>query len=414
MEADRISRWNRVVTRGRRFIAEVDGLRFLAIASVVLFHLKSDTQFYLVRLPATQGRAPNLTGFEELLIRVLDLGQYGVQLFFVLSGFLLALPFARWRFGKGPRPGLRAYFLRRLTRLEPPYIAAMLLVFLVTIAGAAAAIALSRMGLRSSSLHEIPNHLPSLLASLVYQHNLLFGRASTVNPVAWSLEVEVQFYVLAPLLAMVFAIRNTRLRRSILLAALLAAPLWRALAYPRGSELLRLSLPGQIEFFLTGFLLVDLYLLDWGEEPSRGAIWDAIGFAGWAALAVLLWTGRHPWLIAPAIGIAYTGAFKGRLTGAMITRPVITVIGGMCYTIYLLHYALISNLGALLQSMRWGSTFSGRLVVEALLSLPAVVVVTLGFFSWLERPCMDPAWPAKLAEWTRAKLRRSYRPSTAP
>ena len=43
--------------------------------------------------------------------------------------------------------------------------------------------------------------LPHLLASLGYVHNIVYGVPSTINVVAWSLEIEVQFYILAPALA---------------------------------------------------------------------------------------------------------------------------------------------------------------------------------------------------------------------
>ena len=50
-------------------------------------------------------------------------GFAGVDVFFVLSGFLLALPFARHALGAGPRPHLGRYFRRRLLRVFPAYYA---------------------------------------------------------------------------------------------------------------------------------------------------------------------------------------------------------------------------------------------------------------------------------------------------
>jgi peptidoglycan/LPS O-acetylase OafA/YrhL len=44
-----------------------------------------------------------------------------------------------------------------------------------------------------------------------------------VNPVAWSLEIEVQFYLLVPLLALLFSISNTQARRAVLLLGMLMA-----------------------------------------------------------------------------------------------------------------------------------------------------------------------------------------------
>jgi len=79
-----VGRLGRIVTRGRGFIAEVDGLRFVAISAVVLYHLSQHT---LTRLMDGASVLPG----ERWLTELLDLGHYGVQLFFVLSGFLLVL-----------------------------------------------------------------------------------------------------------------------------------------------------------------------------------------------------------------------------------------------------------------------------------------------------------------------------------
>lgn len=116
-------------TTSGRFIAEVDGLRFIAIALVVFFHVH-DYLFTKFRLPAGN------VGSEDLLDRIAATGHYGVHLFFIISGFVLALPFAAHQLSDRPAVKLRAYFVRRLTRLEPPYILAML--------GLAAAIVVTR------------------------------------------------------------------------------------------------------------------------------------------------------------------------------------------------------------------------------------------------------------------------------
>lgn len=66
-----VRRWGRIITRGRRFIAEVDGLRFVAISAVVLYHVSQHT---LTRHMAGASVQPE----ESLLTKLLDLGHYGV------------------------------------------------------------------------------------------------------------------------------------------------------------------------------------------------------------------------------------------------------------------------------------------------------------------------------------------------
>ena len=374
----------RIITRGRRFIPEVDGLRFVAITAVVLYHLSGYT------------RTKHMTGGaigpgEAWFPQVLGLGRYGVQLFFVLSGFLLAMPFAKWRLHLGDKPSLRKYYLRRLTRLEPPYIVSMLLLFLGGVAALGRTVGLS--------------HSWNLVASLFYQHNLIYGDGSVINYVAWSLEVEVQFYLLAPFLASVFSISGTAVRRSLLAVAIVAIPMARELVPAVIAQRVGLSLPWFLEFFVAGFLLAEFFLIDWKEQPTLLFRYDLASFTGWSAILILLLSRRFAALMAPAVLLAYVGAFRGRASSWLLSLPAITAVGGMCYSMYLLHYAIISITGRFANRLLWGNSFSARLALEAIFAIPAILVATLAFYLVLERPCMDPTWPLKL----RLLLRRHHR-----
>src|SRR2546430_10891084 len=109
-----LARLSRRTTSGR-YIPEIDGLRFVCIGLVLLFHVRATLGFL---------RGPEVRGFHGhgLLDAILGQGQFGVELFFVISGFVLALPFVAHHVQSGPKPSLRRYYARRLTRLEPPYL----------------------------------------------------------------------------------------------------------------------------------------------------------------------------------------------------------------------------------------------------------------------------------------------------
>ena len=64
--------------------------------------------------------------FDNWFFSLLRTGHVGVQLFFIISGFVVALPFAMHHLADGKKVNLRRFFLRRLTRIEPPYMIALI------------------------------------------------------------------------------------------------------------------------------------------------------------------------------------------------------------------------------------------------------------------------------------------------
>ena len=166
----------------------------------------------------------------------------GVELFLAISGFILGVPFASHYLKGTPRVNLRRYFVRRLTRLEPPYI-----INLIVLAGVL-------MVVMHESIREI---LPHLAASVCYLHNLIYRGKSTINGVAWSLEVEIQFYLLVPLLACLFGIRGSTRRRGVIMTLKFLCAL---LTIKLAQTPLQASILYYLPFFLAGFVLCDLHL----------------------------------------------------------------------------------------------------------------------------------------------------------
>jgi peptidoglycan/LPS O-acetylase OafA/YrhL len=102
--------------------------------------------------------------------------------------------------------------------------------------------------------HTFDTLLPSFLASLIYSHNLIFHHVPLLTVVAWSLEVEIQFYVLAPFLFKILYFPATYLR--ILLTGLIVLFVTLQHFYPP----LFLSLYGNVQHFLIGILIADFYV----------------------------------------------------------------------------------------------------------------------------------------------------------
>jgi peptidoglycan/LPS O-acetylase OafA/YrhL len=363
----------RRITSTGRFIPEVDGLRFIAIFLVFVYHLGGDI--------SRHSSAAVVQSMETDWVVLLTRGfNVGVPLFFAISGFILSLPFAEaYRERRAP-VSLGSYFLRRLTRLEPPYLIALLLLFVLKIA---------------TSRGTASGLLPSLLASSVYTHNAFFGRASDINIVAWSLEIEVQFYILAPLLATVFLIGRDSMRRAVLATAILLTTGLSRLAWLHAP--LQFSLLAYAQFFLAGFVVTEFYLES--RTRTRRWHWDCGWAAAWVALLGCRVFGGdayewvQPWLIVLLFICAILGVAANRL----ITNQWIVTIGGMCYSIYLLHNYVIAAAGFVTEPLGQSAAFPVRLLVQIAVMSPIVLVVGALYFRLVERHFMSPDW---LSQWS--------------
>jgi peptidoglycan/LPS O-acetylase OafA/YrhL len=249
----------RRITSGATWIPEIDGLRFVAIAAVVIYHIGGQTM-------SKSGVAWTTQAWYLPIMHFFLNGSRGVQLFFVISGFILGRPFARQHLLGEKRVKLGDYYLRRVTRLEPPYILNLLILTL--------AIALY--------MHTPwPALLTHLLASVFYLHGLSYREVSWINGVTWSLEIEIQFYIFVPLLVLLYRIRKTSLRRGVFLAAILFFSVFEKWAFaqnftsPRESILYETVIVS-LQFFLSGLLLSDIYLTSLPQWRPN-ILWDVAG-----------------------------------------------------------------------------------------------------------------------------------------
>lgn len=319
---------------------------------------------------------------------VIEFGAYGVHLFFVLSGFILALPFCKAARGGTP-VDLKKYLWRRVTRLEPPFLLSTVLFFVADVL---------------TKKYSFGDGLPHLWATLTYTHELFYGRGSTINNATWTLEVEVQFYLLMPLIAGVLWLKPL-VRRSLLVAAIVFFSLngdWLPLEHKR--TILRFA-----QYFLAGILLADLRTSGvlrssptWtGDVPALLAT-VACPFVGWMHHHHTTVTAM-PWLLAM---VCYS-ALQGRLSSRLLSWGAIPLIGGMCYSLYLYHGKTLAILvHGFLARRDWFGFFTGDVLFVCFATYPFVIVVGAFFYLLIEKPCMAPDWPTRLRDWATGKLSR--------
>jgi peptidoglycan/LPS O-acetylase OafA/YrhL len=381
-----LARFSRKTSSGK-FIPEIDGLRFIAISWVFVYHVIG----YVYK---TVG---SLNPSNDIFFLLGWRGPYGVHLFFIISGFILAMPFASHFLKGAPPVSLRGYFLRRLTRLEPPYIIMLTLLFPVA------------MIVKHISFAALAPHYGS---SLFYSHFLFFPPdvSNPINGVIWSLEIEVQFYILAPLLATLFFKIGSKWLRRFAIVVVMAV----AVAVQNSNVLFSLwpnfehTLLNYIQYFLVGFLLVDIYLLDWKEQPKHHIAWDLVNLMVWPALIVMLYNDKNnfvQFLIPVAFFMIICSVFSGKYINKLWTMPLIVTIGGMCYTIYLLHYPIISALVNVTTKFRITNLGLVNIPIQLLVMTPVVMIASGIYFVMIERPCMDKNWPSRLYRYLSTQNR---------
>jgi peptidoglycan/LPS O-acetylase OafA/YrhL len=243
---------------------------------------------------------------------------------------------------------------------------------------------------------------PHFFASLFYVHNVVFGTMSPISPPTWSLEVEVQFYLLAPLLASVFLIRSAVYRRGLLVIVTFALALV-SQVYFSANQRVVLSLAGNLQYFSAGLLLCDFFV----TRPFRFIptyVWDCLGIG---ALIPLLWNESCWTIVLFPFGalIVYLAGLHGHFVRRFFATPFVSIAGGMCYSVYLTHGSILAMVAtALARAHIAALPVTLQLLVVVGTSLLAAFLVGTAFFLVIERPCMDPLWPRKVL----ATLRRRY------
>ncbi|HET7641633.1 MAG TPA: acyltransferase, partial [Ktedonobacteraceae bacterium] len=158
-------------------IAILDGLRAFACLIVIWYH---------INLTPVDLHIWNLQPFAHpLLNSFLYFGKFGVTLFFVLSGFLLFLPFAKALLFEKTWPSVRRFYLRRVFRIVPAYYLSLILIVLL----------FQRQYLQ-------PQHWKELGLFFVFLMDSSHATFKQLNAPFWTLAIEWQYYMLMPLLVL--------------------------------------------------------------------------------------------------------------------------------------------------------------------------------------------------------------------
>lgn len=344
---------------GKR-IPELDGLRGIAILLVISFHYLNNQ---LLHASSSIGRA---------ICQMTSFGWAGVDLFFVLSGFLIGSILVR---NKHSNNFFSTFYIRRVVRIIPNYYLLMGVFFIVMLLPFFAG---------SGYLHKT-NNIPWWSYMLLVQNFYMAAFHSLGNDainVTWSICIEEQFYLVFPLI--VFLLPKMWLPYILGLAIIMASVIRSHYDHwiPR-----YVLLPCRMDSIAFGALIA--YFNE--EYPFAQIMKRFKGIFGMVmALDILvclflfykykdLGVNKHFFLAIIFSGSLIAAlAYKNTLYGAILRNKILNWIGSVSYSLYLFHYIILALLEYAILHYEGGVMLSGPRDF-------GVSVLALGFsffFAW--------------------------------
>jgi peptidoglycan/LPS O-acetylase OafA/YrhL len=289
-----------------RRIEFLDGLRAIAVLSVVAFH----TAAHNTSLLASASKP---------VLDVLRQGCHGVDLFFVISGFCLSYPVLLHARGGHPAPffDICSFAARRVVRIVPPYYAAI---------GVLLILAASLTALHAPLPAGMPQH--GFSAADVLRQGLFFdANVRFLNDVFWTLAVEFRWYFLFPI-ALWLWLRSPKAFGLIGIGAVFAAFATRA-------QSVDLAV---LPTFMLGIAAAELYLRNYAVVRILALPVFAIALATayvTGQTTYFEWSASPFWGLAAFCFVVAVGAL--RPLRALLSIKVLAGIGFASYGIYLIH-----------------------------------------------------------------------------
>lgn len=393
-------------------LPELDGVRAFACLSVIQYHI-----IYL--FSKQEHHLPIIS--DAPVFGILNAGWSGVTLFFVLSGFLLFLPYVRALLDSTILPAAGTFYLRRVLRILPAYYASLGLLILF-----------------SHPEFLQPDHLPGLglFITFLMDAPLTYQR---INGPFWTLAIEWQYYMLLPLLVWGFSFlvrrgKTGRQRLQLIIICLLAMLLWglatryvgryyelhpnQTLWMPRpildGILLVIYGSTGKyFEDFAIGMLIATLFAtvrsqhapIQLGRVLRQISLWLlAIGvmvlffMCTWDGFPFKLsslhpYIGTHNWLIELGYGLGFGLCVTGILFGPQWLKSAcawapLRWIGTISFSLYIWHVPLM----VWFRDMIIAPLHTGSLLTYALYWVSVYILITpVSFLSYrfIEQPWMQ-------------------------
>jgi peptidoglycan/LPS O-acetylase OafA/YrhL len=311
----------------------IDLLRGVAIFFVLMNHV--NMRLYLAKVPYTKGLP------DQLVSTLVWKGQYAVQMFFALSGFLITTTALR-RWGSLGRVDIRDFYVLRFARIAPLLLLLLLVLSALHLAGFKHFVVSAQSGGLGRAL----------LAALSFHINVLEAQRGYLPAnwdILWSLSVEEMFYLGFPLLRRLLG--GGRLLTLVLFGFTLLGPFGRTLFAQDNEVWQEYSYLGGMDAIALGCLAARLSF----GAPWRAGTLRALGIAGCVVVAFLFGCS----IFANSLGLARTGlnmtvlaigtclmAIAASHTGWRSPKLIapLLLLGQRSYEIYLMHMFVVFTL----------------------------------------------------------------------
>jgi peptidoglycan/LPS O-acetylase OafA/YrhL len=375
-------------TSAARSWARLDGvdlLRGLAIFFVLMNHV--NMRLLGAKVPYTKGLPA------QLVLSLVWNGQFGVQIFFAVSGFLITST-ALWRWGSIARVSVQEFYQVRFARIAP-----LLLLLLVVLSG------LHLAGVDGFVVQQKTGGLVrALVAALTFHINLLEARRDYLPAswdVLWSLSVEEMFYLFFPLAC--WAFRRGRFLAIPLVLFVVMGPFARSHAFNHNPVWREYSYLGGMDAIAMGCLTA---LMMAKVRLPRVALWGAgifgavlvvfsLGFSGVAYKWGLGRNGLNMTVLAVGTCLLIAVFAQTGWRAPAVLAPLLR-LGRRSYEIYLTHVFLV--LGVFYLFVRAGKPlravpvlFVGVILLSALVGEVVARGYTEPVNRWLRRRWGDGA-----------------------
>jgi len=349
------------------YLPALDGLRFLAIAGVLIFHIVN--YLYL--------NHPNhffQTFIKNNILDISKYGRFGVELFFIISGIII--PRSIEKHNKKERIKLlKIFYIRRIFRIFPPYfiIISCSLIF----------------NLFLFNSINIENGINSYISSIFFIHNMVYpGQFPFLCGAAWSLEIEMQYYLLAPILFLIIYKKPKRLIFTLKIFFFLLFFIFNNIGYQPVVK----SILSYAHFFILGEILFSIkFQGNFQEKHFYFSLLSLI--SSYIFIYILKLNYKDNLLLILfykliILLIIFTGIFYILYMNNLkiLIIKIFAKIGTISYSIYLIHYPIIIIFGRYILTLTNDINFYFAFALNVIIFLTVILFFSYAFFIVVERP----------------------------